>query len=58
MAVGLDQQHGLGIQRQADVRIILHAADGLAVEKLQRAGNDLRRDDGGNGFGRRIRIWA
>ena len=53
MAVGFHEQQRLAIERQADLRVILHAADRHAVEKLQRAGDDLRRDDGGDGVWRR-----
>ena len=51
MAVGFHEQHGFAIGRQADVREILDAAGRHLVEKLQRAGNDPRRDDGGDGLG-------
>ena len=45
MAVGFHQQHGLAVGRQADVRVVLDAAGGHAIEELQRARNDPRRDD-------------
>ena len=48
MAVGLHQQQRLAIQRQADFGVVLDATDGRAVQKLQRAGDDLRGDDVGH----------
>ena len=54
--VRLHEQDGLGIQRQADLRIFLHALDRDPIEKLQRAGNDLRRDDRRDRFRRRVHL--
>ena len=54
MPIRLHEQHGLCIQRQPDVRVLLHAADGDPIQKLQRAGDDLRRDNFGDGLRRRI----
>ena len=51
VAVGFHQQHRFAVGRQADVRVVLDAAGRHPVEKLQRAGNDPRRDDGGDRFG-------
>ena len=53
MAVGLHEQQGFAIERQADLREVLDAVDRRAVEKLQRAGNDLRGDDVGDRLRRR-----
>ena len=51
VAVGFHQEHRFAIGRQADARVLLDASGGHPVEKLQRAGNDARRDDGGDRFG-------
>ena len=51
MAVGFHQQHRFAVGRQPDVRVVLDAARRHAIEELQRAGDDARRDDGGDGFG-------
>ncbi len=51
MAVGFHQQHGLAVGRQADVGVVLDAAGGHAIEKLERARNDARRDDRGDRVG-------
>ena len=45
MPVRFHEQHRLGIQRQADLGVFLHALDGHPVQKLQGAGNDLGGDD-------------
>ena len=50
MAVGLHEQQRLAIERQADLGEVLDAVDGGAVEELQRAGDDLGRDDVGDGL--------
>ena len=52
MAVGFHQQQRLAIQRQADFGVVLDAMNGGAVQELQRAGNDLRGDDGRDGLSR------
>ena len=52
MAVGFHQQHSLAVGRQADVRVVLDAARGHAIEELQRARDDARRDDRRDGFRR------
>ena len=46
MAVGFHQQQRFAIQRQTDLRVGFNAMNRHAVEELQRAGNDLRGDDG------------
>lgn len=51
MAVGLHEEKRFAIERQADLRVIFDTMNGGAVEELQSAGNDLRGDDGGDGFG-------
>ena len=48
MSVGLHEQERLAIAGQADFGVVLDAADGHAVEELQGAGDDLRRDDVGD----------
>lgn len=51
MAVGLHQEHGLAVGGQADMRVVLDAMRGRAIEKLERARDDSRRDDGRDRFG-------
>ena len=48
MPVGLHEQQRLAVAGQANLGVVLDATDGHAVEKLQRAGDDLRRDDVGH----------
>ena len=48
MPVGLHEQERLAVTGQADLGVVLDAADGHAVEELQRAGDDLRGDDVGH----------
>ena len=51
MSVGLHEQERLAIAGQADLGVVLDAANGHAVEELQRARDDLGRDDVGHRLG-------
>jgi len=42
MPVGLDEEERLRVQREADVRVVLDAADDLGVQELERAGSGGR----------------
>ena len=46
MPVGLDEQYGFGIARQADLGEIFYALQRAAIEEFQRARNDFCGDDG------------
>jgi len=48
VAVHLDQQHGIHIQRQSHVGIILDALDGNLVQKLQGGRDNLGGNNGRN----------
>ena len=50
MPVGFHQQHGGAIGRQADARVLFDAPCRHSIEKLQRARDDARGDDGRHGF--------
>lgn len=48
--VGLHEEQGFAVERQADLREVLDAVNGGAVEELQRAGDDLGGDDVADGL--------
>ena len=51
MTVGLHQKQRLAIQGKPNLRVILNAMNCQTVQELERAGDDLRGDDRGDGFG-------
>ena len=56
MAIRFHEQQRFAIERQTDFGKILHAMNRRAIEKFQGAGNDLRGDDGRDGFGRLVHL--
>ncbi len=51
MPVGFHEENGFTIEGEADASKLFDAADGVAVEELEGAGDDSGRDDAGDGFG-------
>ena len=51
MAVDLDEEDGAGVAGQADLGEVVDAHDGVVVEELEGAGQDVGGDYAGNGLG-------
>ena len=51
VAVHLDEQDGGGVAGQTGPGEVVHADNGVVVEKFQRAGDNVRGDDARHGFG-------
>lgn len=51
VAVNLDEQDGRGLARQTRLGEVVHAHDGVVVQKFQGTGQHVSRNDPGHGFG-------
>ena len=51
MSVGFHEENGFAIKGQSNASELFDAADGVAIEELEGAGNDSGRDDARDGFG-------